>query len=261
MANGVLGLALGASVLGLSHGLAPGHGWAIAASYALNKPNKWFYGAASSLILGIGHLISSIAMVVVYFWALSYFGLTQLSWMNYVAGALLIGLGIWQYFNGHDHGTDSNHDGEEEDHEYAHDHAHADDDEHTHNTEETPTLAARIRSALPFVGESSHDHSHRHVDETADRGLYGMAALAFALGFTHNEEFDIIAICTGSAYCLELMLLYSLAVIVSLVGVTLLLVAGYERYEERLEGYVEYLPTFTAAILIVMGIGFILDIF
>jgi len=62
-----------------------------------------------------------------------------------------------------------------------------------------------------------------------------MVALAFALRFTHNEEFDIIAICTGSTYCPELMLLYSVAVIVSLVGVTLLLLAGYERYEDRLE--------------------------
>jgi nickel/cobalt exporter len=88
-----------------------------------------------------------------------------------------------------------------------------------------------------------------------------MAALAFALGFTHNEEFDIIAICTGSTYCLELMLLYSLAVITSLVGVTLLLVAGYQRYENRLEDYAEYLPAFTATILIVMGVGFILGIF
>ena len=88
-----------------------------------------------------------------------------------------------------------------------------------------------------------------------------MVALAFALGFTHNEEFDIIAICTGSTYCLELMLLYSVAVIVFLVGVTLLLLAGYERYEDRLEASAEYLPAFTAAILIVMGIGFILGVF
>ena len=40
MTNGVVGLALGASALGLVHGLAPGHGWAIAASYALDKSNK-----------------------------------------------------------------------------------------------------------------------------------------------------------------------------------------------------------------------------
>jgi cytochrome c biogenesis protein CcdA len=259
MGSEVLGLALGASVLGLSHGIAPGHGWAIAASYALDKPNKWLYGAVSSLILGIGHLISSIAVVVLYFWALSYFGLTQLSWMNYVAGVLLIGLGIWQYFNGHDHGTGSEHEGEEEDLEHAHDHAVG--HQHSHSSEEIPRWGARFRSALPFVDESNYDHSPDHVDEAPDRGLYGMVGLAFVLGFTHNEEFDIIAICTGSQYCLELMFLYSLAVIVSLVGITLLLVAGYERYEERLEGYAEYLSPFTAAILIVMGVGFILGVF
>ena len=73
--------------------------------------------------------------------------------MNYVAGGLLIGLGIWQYFNEHEHTTDS------------------------------------------------HDeHSHDHADEASDQGLYGMAALAFALGFAHSEEFDIIAVCTGSTY-------------------------------------------------------------
>ncbi|MBX0288778.1 MULTISPECIES: hypothetical protein [Haloarcula] len=255
MANGVFALALGATALGLTHGLSPGHGWAIAASYALDKPNKWVSGAASSLILGIGHLISSIAMVVVYFWALSYFGLTQIPWMNYVAGTLLIVLGIWQYVSGHEH-TASN---QEDDHSDHHDHAH--DDGHAHVDDDTQGWIARARRIVPFVSQSGHSHSHDNLEETSDRGLYGMAALAFALGFTHNEEFDIIAICTGSTYCLELMLIYSLAVITSLVGVTLVLVAGYQRYEDRLEDYAEYLPAFTATILIVMGIGFILGIF
>ena len=252
MANGVVGLALGASALGLLHGLAPGHGWAIAASYALDKPNKWFYGAASSLILGIGHLISSIAMVLVYFFALSYFDLTQIGWMNYVAGGLLIALGIWQYFNGHDH-TAEEHDNDHD--EDSHDHSHA------HTNSESTGMFARLRQAIPFVGDPDHSHSHGPSEEGAERGLYGMAALAFALGFAHNEEFDIIAICTGSAYCLELMFLYAISVIISLVGITLVLVAGYERYEDPLERYTEYLPTVTAVILVGMGIGFIAGIF
>lgn len=256
MANGVVGLALGASALGLLHGLAPGHGWAIAASYALDKPNKWFYGAASSLILGIGHLISSIAMVLVYFFALSYFDLTQIGWMNYVAGGLLIALGIWQYFNGHDHSSEEHGNDHGED-SHAHDHGH----NHAHTNSESSGMFARLRQAIPFVGSSDHSHSHGPSEEDADRGLYGMAALAFALGFAHNEEFDIIAICTGSSYCLELMFLYAISVIVSLVGITLVLVAGYERYEDRLERYTEYLPTVTAVILVGMGIGFIAGIF
>ena len=256
MASGVVGLALGASALGLLHGLAPGHGWAIAASYALDKPNKWFYGAASSLILGIGHLISSIAMVLVYFFALSYFDLTQIGWMNYVAGGLLIALGIWQYFNGHDHSAEehgSKPDEDTQDHDHGRNHADT-------NAESTGKFA-RLRQVIPFVGSSEHSHSHGPSEEDADQGLYGMAALAFALGFAHNEEFDIIAICTGSPYCLELMALYAISVIISLVGITLVLVAGYERYEDRLERYTEYLPTVTAVILVGMGIGFIAGIF
>lgn len=260
MANGVVGLALGASALGLLHGLAPGHGWAIAASYALDKPNKWFYGAASSLILGIGHLISSIAMVLVYFFALSYFDLTQIGWMNYVAGGLLIALGIWQYFNGHDH-TAEEHDSESDEDTQDHDHGYSHDRSHAHTNAESTGRFARLRQVLPFVGSSNHAHSHGSSEEGADRGLYGMAALAFALGFAHNEEFDIIAICTGSTYCLELMALYAISVIISLVGITLVLVAGYERYEDRLERYTEYLPTVTAVILVGMGIGFIAGIF
>lgn len=263
MAGTVLGLAIGAASLGLIHGLAPGHGWAIAASYALEKDNKLFYGVASSAILGIGHLISSITVVLVYFWALSYFGLTQLDWMNYVAGALLIALGLWQYFNGHthDHGATGPHShGEPHDHsDSAHEHGHAHHD-HSHEATDDGGWSARLRRRLPFVGETA-THSHDHSMESTDRGLYGMAVLAFALGFTHNEEFDIIAICTGSRYCLELMVLYSLAVIVSLVGVTLLLVASYERYEDHVEAYTEYLPTVTAAILVLMGVGFILGVF
>ena len=161
--------------------------------------------------------------------------------------------------NGHDH-TAEGHDDSDGDH-HGHDHEH--DHDHAHTDTEASGWIARLREGLPLVGDSthSHSHSHDHGEEAADRGLYGMAALTFALGFAHNEEFDIIAICTGSSYCLELMLLYAISVIVSLVGVTLLLVAGYERYEDRLERYTEYLPTVTATILILMGVGFIAGVF
>jgi ABC-type nickel/cobalt efflux system permease component RcnA len=264
MASSVLGLAAGAASLGLLHGLAPGHGWAIAASYALEKDNKRFYGAVSSAILGIGHLISSITVVLVYFFALSYFGLAEVDWMNYVAGALLVALGIWQYLNGHSHshGDDHSH-GHEDSHDQDHEDDHGHDDVHADGTESEPDgWIARFRNRLPFFeGGEGNGHSHPQPEEGTDRGLYGMALLAFALGFAHNEEFDIIAICTGSRYCLELMLLYSLAVLVSLVGVTLLLVAGYQRYERRVEEYAHYLPTITAAILVLMGVGFIAGIF
>jgi len=52
-----VGLLLGSVALGAVHGIEPGHGWPVAASYALDQTNKWFSGLAASLLIGVGHLI------------------------------------------------------------------------------------------------------------------------------------------------------------------------------------------------------------
>ena len=84
---------------------------------------------------------------------------------------------------------------------------------------------------------------------------------ALVLGFAHEEPIQILAICAGTAYCLELMLVYSLAVIVAILVPTLLLIAGYERNRERIERFTPHLPTITAAVLIVVGLGFVVGVF
>ena len=265
-----LGLLIGAVALGAVHGIEPGHGWPIAASYALDQTNKWLYGFAASFILGVGHLISSIAMVAVFFYAKSYFDLTQLNQpitilggirlggpVNLVAGVVLIALGIREYHHGHSH-DHSEH--SRDDHDYSNqdqsDHSHVHDD-HDHHTDDG--LLVRLKEFIPFVG--GHSHAHDEPDEAADRGLWGIAWFAFILGFAHEEEFEIIALCTGSNYCLELMSAYALTVIFGIVGLTMLLVAGYQNYEEKVKRYTPYLPAFSAAILIIMGIGFITGFF
>ncbi|MFC7185950.1 hypothetical protein [Halorubrum yunnanense] len=222
------GLLLGAIALGAVHGVEPGHGWPVAASYALDRTHTWAYGLAASLIIGVGHLVSSIAMVGGFFYAKGYFELTQLNEpitafgdlqiggpVSLVAGVLLIGLGIREYTHGHGHSHGQGH---------------------------------------------SHDHGDDHDDDAADRGLLGIAWFAFVLGFAHEEEFEIIALCAGSTHCLELMTAYALTVIAGIVGLTLLLIAGYERSEERVERYAPYLPVFSAVVLVVMGLGFIAGI-
>lgn len=105
--NDAFGLLIGAIVLGAIHGIEPGHGWPVATAYALKRTNKWFYGLASSMILGIGHLVSSLAVVAVFFYAKSYFDLTRMNVpitvikgvtiggpVSLVAGLLLIFLGV-----------------------------------------------------------------------------------------------------------------------------------------------------------------------
>lgn len=250
-------LLIGAVVLGFVHGVEPGHGWPVAASYALDQSNKWLYGFAASALLGIGHLVSSIAMVGAFFYAKSYFRLTQINEpfevldgvyiggpVSIVAGILLIALGIREYRHGHSHSH-----GHDHDHEEAHDHDESGSAE---------GLLTRIRHRI--FGDDGHHHDH-HDEAPADRGLLGIAWFAFVLGFAHEEEFEIIGLCAGSTHCLELMLIYALTVIVGIVGLTMLLIAGYERYEQRVERITPYLPIFSAVVLIVMGIGFIVGLF
>lgn len=268
-----LGLLIGAVALGAVHGIEPGHGWPVAASYALDQTNKWVYGFVASLIIGIGHLISSIAMVGVFFYAKNYFNLTQVNepihlvWnvslggpVSVGAGILLIVLGIREYRHGHSHATPS--DGHLHDH--SHDHGHNPDHHHSHNHDhphehDDGGLISRLKGFTPFVG--GHSHSHANLDDAADRGLLGIAWFAFVLGFAHEEEFEIIALCAGSDYCLELMSAYAITVIVGIVGLTMLLIAGYQYSEEKVERYTPYLPLFSAIVLIIMGIGFIVGVF
>ncbi|MFW6376718.1 MAG: hypothetical protein ACOC0F_01970 [archaeon] len=305
--DGSAGLFAGAVLLGFIHGIEPGHGWPVAATYALDRDHKWLSGLAASSILGIGHLISSIAMVAVFFWAKSYFDLAQINEpivladgvaiggpMGLAAGVLLIALGVREHRHGHshDHGIGGGSDdggrghghGEHDhatpgrDHEtlhhephdhdrshHAHDghshhghgHSHRDHDHHDHENE---GILTRVESRLPFGG-GSRGHDHPDPGDAADRGLVGIAGFAFLLGFAHEEEFEIIGLCLGSSHCLALMLAYALTVIVGIVGLTLLLIAGYERYEDRVDEYADYLPTVSAGVLIVMGIGFVVGLF
>ncbi|ADJ15254.1 hypothetical protein C497_13321 [Halalkalicoccus jeotgali B3] len=108
---------------------------------------------------------------------------------------------------------------------------------------------------------SRRSHSHGSPDEAAERGLLGIAWFAFVLGFAHEEEFEIIALYAGSNHCLELMSAYAITVIVGIVGLTMPLIAGYQHSEERIETYTPYLPAFSAAVLIIMGVGFITGLF
>lgn len=258
-------LLAGAIALGFIHGIEPGHGWPVAASYALDQSNKWLYGFAASSLIGIGHLISSLAMVGVFFYAKSYFQLTQVNEpiptvgefhiggpVSIVAGLLLIGLGIREYAHGHTH----NHDGHHEDNHSVH-YNHA-----TSPTQEQSSagLVVRMKNRLIGAGEHSHEHGTVANDE-ADRGLFGIAWFAFVLGFAHEEEFEIIGLCAGSPYCLELMAAYALTVIVGIVGLTMLLIAGYQQYEEEVKQYTPYFPLFSAIVLIAMGLGFIFGVF
>jgi nickel/cobalt exporter len=234
----VAGLIAAVVGLGILHGVLPDHGWPIAAAYALDQQNRWLYGIAAALILGLGHLFSSIALVAVFFWLDSFADLADSGWLTTIAGVVLITLGLYEYFSGgHSHGAD-NHDGDEH-----HDHDRKDHEGHDH--------------ADPHHDDGHHhDHDHGFAD-TEGRTLWNIGLVALLLGFAHEEPIQIIAICAGTVYCLELMIVYSLAVIGAILAPTLLLIAGYERHQGTVERYTPYLSTVTAAVLIAMGLAFV----
>jgi len=213
MIDGATGLFLGAAGLGLLHGIEPGHGWPVAAAWAIARRSKWRSGALAATVIGVGHLVSSIAVVLVFFGAKQYFALGGRAWIDPIAGVLLLLLAAWQL-------RAARHGG------------------HHHHDEDAHGAAAMPRS-----------------------GLWALVAFAFTLGFAHEEEFQIIALCTGSAHCLSLMLTYALAVIVALVVLTLALIAGMEQFRHRLEHAQRTLTYLSATILALMGLGFLAGVF
>lgn len=205
--EGALALFAGPIALGLLHGIEPGHGWPLAAGYAIPRKNRYIAGLAASTILDAGHLVSSVTVVLLFFGLKEWLNLAQLGWMNVAAGVVLIALGLWD-----------------------------------------------------LRAHTGHQHSHQHGEAEAgvgDKGLWGIAAAAFALGFAHEEEFQIIGLCAGSDLCLELMLAYAVAVIVAIVSLTLLLMAGLQRWRHRLEHWAPHLPKVSACMLTLIGAGFV----
>ena len=232
--------------LGAVHGVLPDHGWPIAAIYALERPRKWLSGAVAALVLGVGHLVSSVALVLAYFWFSSFATFAEGPWMKPIAGGLLVLLGVYEYFSGGHGHVDGNHAESHPDHA---------DDHHDHDHATDGGVLSGIRGRLPGGGHTHLETRH------AEGGLRTLGATALVLGFAHEEPIQILAICAGTEFCLELMLLYSLAVIAAILAPTLLLIAGYQSHRERIEQYTPYLPTVTATVLIGVGLAFVFGVF
>ncbi|WP_290649159.1 hypothetical protein [Aquisalimonas sp.] len=236
------GLIIAVAGIGLLHGVLPDHGWPIAATYALRQRRRYVAGIVAGLIIGIGHLLSSIALVVIFVWMSDTFGWADTDWLKIGAGVLLIGLGIREYRHGH--------------HPHHHDNGHSSG--HGHSVH--PVHGAASPTTGHWMGWITWIRSRCQFGPASERGLPQLAAVAVLLGIAHEEPVQILAICAGTAYCLELMLVYSAAVIVAILVPTLLLIAGYERHRATVERFTPHLSKVTAALLIGIGTLFITGI-
>jgi len=226
---------VGVMVLGLLHGLEPGHGWPVAFLYSVRKGRPIFYGFVSSSIISFFHFVSSIAVVIAYILFTSFVDLS-FSLLNYVAAAILLIL-AYKFF------TEDVKDELEDQHGHLHENVKTIEHEHEHE----------------HPGQGRHNHWHKHAKRIA-LSLGGIATFAFVLGFAHEEEFALLALAVGGINPLMLMISYATSVTLALIGITLLSIKAYESVHPKIKRYEKYIPKISALVLLIMAIALILDL-
>jgi len=222
---------IGVVMLGLLHGFEPGHGWPVAVLYSMKKRNAVASATLSSSIIGIGHLASSIAVVVAYVLLQKWLDF-EAPWIKYVAAALLLVLAFKLFREKVD----------DLERQHGHNHPGNPEIEHEHEHE--------------HPGQGQHTHKHKHQAAVA-LSLLGLASFAFILGFAHEEEIALLALVAGGLNAWVLMVAYGVSVLLGLVGATITGVKLYKRFQPKLARYEKYVPKISAGLLAVMAAGII----
>jgi ABC-type nickel/cobalt efflux system permease component RcnA len=228
---------IGVIIIGLLHGLEPGHGWPLALLYSAKTTRPTFYAFVSSGVLAVAHFVSSIAVVIIYM-VVSVFFNFQSPILTYIAAVVLVILGIRMLM-------EKVHSDLGEQHGHFHDNAC--DLTHTHEHQH------------PNGEGGVHVHEHEHP-KRLNMSLRKLASCAFVLGFAHEEEFALLALAVGGVSPILLMTSYGLAVAAALIGVTLLGIKMYERVKTRIERYEKFIPKVSGVILIVMAAAMVLGV-
>ncbi len=221
---------IGVVMIGLLHGLEPGHGWPVAVLYSLRKRNVLFSAAVSSGIIGVAHLVSSMAVVVAYVLLQAWLDFDA-PWIKYLAAALLLIL-AFKLFREKVNGLERQH---------GHLHENQPEVEHEHEHE----------GEHPNQGQ--HNHWHKHITGIA-LSLWGLVSFAFVLGFAHEEEFALLALVAGGVNAWILMLSYGVSVLLGLMAATIVGVKIYKTLQPKLIRYEKYVPKISAGILVVLAI-------
>ena len=218
---------VGVVVLGLLHGFEPGHGWPVAVLYSMKKRNPIGSAALSSSIIGVGHLASSIAVVIAYVLLQRWLNFNA-PWLKYFAAGLLLVLAVKLFREKVD------------DLEKQHGHNHPGNPEIEHEHEHEHPKGVR------------HTHKHKHRAAVA-LSLLGLASFAFILGFAHEEEIALLALVAGGLNAWVLMISYGVAVLLGLIAATMAGVILYKQFQPKLMRYEKYIPKIGAGLLVVMA--------
>jgi ABC-type nickel/cobalt efflux system permease component RcnA len=214
--------------MGLLHGVEPGHGWPVAVLYSMNKRRAILNATISSGIIGLAHLVSSIAVVAAYVLLQRWLDF-DVWWLKYVAAGVLLVLAVKLFLEKTDGMANQHGHLHENQQEVEHEH------EHVH------------------PGKAPHTHMHKH-SLGVKLSLLGLATFAFILGFAHEEEFALLALVVGGVNAWILMLSYGISVLLGLVLVTILCVKIYKQFQPKLMRYEKYVPKISAVFLVAMAL-------
>jgi nickel/cobalt transporter (NicO) family protein len=236
----IIATLMGIIGFGLSHGINPSHGWPVAVLYAMRTRKPLLGGIVSASIIAGAHFMSSIVVVVAYVIAMNALDIRIPEiYMKYGAA---IALGILAYVFWKEKGEDLSktqhghlHDGSREEDNVALEHYHT----HWHNG----------------LGYHSHIHSHQ---ERSSPSLRSLVSFAFVLGFVHEEEFVILAVAASqSVDPMILIVAYAFSVSAALIGITVISLKFYQRFQYRMIHFSKYLPKIAALFLIFLSIGIV----
>ena len=218
---------VGVVIIGLLHGFEPGHGWPVAVLYSMRRKNAIFSATLSSSIIGIGHLASSIAVVLAYVLLQRWLNF-EAPWIKYLAVALLLVLAFKMFREKAD----------DLERQHGHNHPDSPEIEHEHEHEHT--------------AQGLHTHKHKHTAPVV-LSLLGLASFAFILGFAHEEEIALLALVAGGLNAWILMVAYGVSVLLGLIVATIVGVKVYKQFQPKLARYEKYIPKIGAGLLVIMA--------
>ena len=230
----VLALVL-ALILGAAHAFAPGHGKALVAAYLLGERRTIRHAFMLGGVVTATHTISVFVLGAVALFLSEVINPDSLlPWMELVSGIFVLGVGIqlvrsrWSSPSaGPDHSHDHSH------HHQQHDHSHSHD----------PHAAA---------------HAAEYVDARTPRDLI---ALGVSGGIAPCPSAFVLLLTAISfhrvAFGMVLVFVFSLglAAVVSLVGVTVILMGGRIKQSVQPGLLTVWLPRFSAAVVTLIGVG------
>jgi nickel/cobalt transporter (NicO) family protein len=225
---------------GLSHGINPSHGWPVALLYAIRSRRPLQSGIISSSIIAGAHFISSLAVVAAYIILVNNLDIQIPEvYMRYGA-AIALGILAYIFWKEKDEDLVETQHG------------------HLHNGKDNSPLEHYHTHWHHGLGYHLHTHTHKERSTPSLRSIVGFA---FVLGFVHEEEFVILALAASlSIDPIVLILVYAISVSAALIGVTIISLKFYQRFQYYMIQYSRYLPKISALFLIFMSIGIVIGI-